>query len=181
MVIKLTQFNKYLSYVENVFLSIVVALMAIILVMTTASRLLGIPFASGEELAGIFLVSSTYIGSAAAVRKSKHIRMVAISEICSFRITRAVTMINLLVAAICFFALGGMCGEYLMFSKASGRVFKSLPFGMWLVWIPVVLGMFLTSIQYIITFMLNIVEWKKIQTKEMIWIGSERRFGDPEE
>ncbi len=172
--------NRYLRYVEDVFLVIIVSMMAITLIATTFCRFFGISFRVGEEIAKVLLVSTTYIGSAAAVRKSKHIRMVAISEFAGFKFTRILTLITFTVSGIAFMILTYLCWEFLIFSKESGRTFMSLPLKMWLVWIPVVIGLLLTSLQCFMVVLLNIADWKNINEKNMIWIGSECRYFEGE-
>lgn len=175
----LMAFNRILGKLEGWILTIVMALMTALLVYNVFSRfILGSSLQFAEEAGSFFLVTVSYIGCITAVRKSKHIRMVLLSDHLSFRKAYILTMINLLIPTVAFFGFGLLCVQIMMVNYHSGRTFMTFQMDRWIIWIPVVVGLFGTSLQYLFVFIYNLIDYKHMKGKQDIWIGSEIQYGD---
>ncbi len=176
---KILILNSYCKKVEEFLLVATIGTMTFLLVSGVVMRFIfNESLAFSEELGSMMLIAAAYIGSPYAVRQSKHIRMVFLSELCSVRFTKILNYFTCLLAGIAFIAFGLMCGEYMLKVMASGRTFMTLHWPRWIVWIPVCLGLILTGVQYFIVLFLNIADRKNITSKADIWIGSECRMGE---
>ena len=171
--------NHAVRHVEDWILAIIMLLMTVLLVYNVVLRLLfsnSLQFA--EEAGSFLLVSVCYLGSISAVRKSKHIRMVLLSDHLSFRGAYVLTLVNQIVPAVAFFFFSYLCFQILMVNYNSGRTFMTFQMDRWIIWVPVVIGLFGTGLQYLTAFFYNLVDHKNMTGKQDIWIGSELKFGD---
>lgn len=179
---KLMKINAILGRLEGRVLAVIMALMVLILTYNTFGRfVLGKSLQFAEEAGTVLLVTVSYIGCITAVRKSKHIRMVYLSELIPLKETYILTLINLFIPAVTFFFFGYLCFQIMIINYHSGRSFMTFQMDRWTIWLPVVIGLVGTGIQYIIAFTYNIIDRKKINSKGDIWIGSELTNGDIEE
>lgn len=176
---QLRKANAVAGKIENVVLAIIMALMTVLLVYNVFLRFaLNRSLQFAEEAGSLLLVSVCYLGSITAVRKSKHIRMVLLSDHLSFRKAYVLTLFNQLIPAIAFFYFGKLCFDIMVVNYASGRTFMTFQMDRWIIWIPVVVGLCGTGVQYLIAFLFNVIDRKSMNGKEDIWIGTELKFGD---
>lgn len=175
----LMAWNRILGKIEDWILVLVVGLMTALLVYNVFSRfVLGSSLQFAEEVGSFLLVTVSYIGCISAVRKSKHIRMVLLSDHLSFHKAYILTMVNLLIPAFAFLGFGFLCIQIMMVNYHSGRTFMTFQMDRWIIWIPVVVGLFGTALQYLLVFIYNAIDYKNMKGKEDIWVGSEVRYGD---
>lgn len=177
----LQKVNAVFRKVEEYVLAAIMAVMAILLIYGVFARfVLNSSLQFQEEFGSLLLICSCYIGSIAAVRRSKHIRMVFLSDNLPYKATYALNLFNCLLAAAAFAFFGTLCAQYMLMNIANGRSFMTFQLPRWIVWIPVVVGLYGTALQYLLIVFYNIVDHRQMEGKEQIWIGSERRFGEPE-
>ena len=179
---KLIKINCWLRKIEEWILGILMALMLILLVCNAFGRfVLHESLQFGEEAASLLLVMVSYLGCITAVRKSKHIRMVLLSDRFSFLPAYILTVINQAIPVGVFSYVGYLCTKIMITNYKSGRMFMTFQMGRWLIWVPVVVGLFGTAFQYFLTLTYNIIDFRHMKSKNDIWIGSEIRQGDPAE
>ena len=148
-----------IARLEEVIMALGVILMAINTIANVISRFFfnhSIVFA--EELNSIFILLVTFAGIGYAARHGRHIRMSAIYDHLP-RTTRKVlmTLITAVTAAVMLF-LAWYAVIYIVGLYAKGRIYPALGIPIYLsyVWVPV--GFFITGIQYALTCVKNIRE-----------------------
>ncbi|WP_126426602.1 TRAP transporter small permease [Brevibacillus marinus] len=114
--------------------------------------------ASSEEVGRFLLITMTFIGSAYAARIGRHIRMSAIYDMLSLRLRRTLMTIISLSTGLALLVVSYYCVQYVLFLFESGRVSNSLGIPMYLFMFFVPVGMFLMSLQYLSTAIVNLVK-----------------------
>jgi|GEM_PF-1806727 len=171
---KLDRLNMILRRFEQFIMLTGIAIMALLLMSQAVTRYgFNFSFHWSEEVGTFFVILTGYIGASYAARQGKHIRMNILSEKLKFKSAKMLTFCTDVVAIIGFGMIAVYTAIYGYDVFESGRMWQSLAVGKWLLWVPVVVGMAATCVQYMITF------YKNVRDKDHLWTGSERRLGDP--
>ena len=148
-----------IARLEEIIMALGVILMAVNTITNVISRFFfshSIAFA--EELNSIFILLVTFAGIGYAARHGRHIRMSAIYDHLP-RGTRKVlmTLITGITAAFMLF-LAWYAVEYIVNLYSKGRVYPALGIPVYIsyVWVPV--GFFITGVQYALTCFKNFTE-----------------------
>lgn len=112
--------------------------------------------ASAEELNSIFILLVTFAGIGYAARRGRHIRMSAISDILPENL-RKIAMIGITgITALIMLILAWYAIQYIINLQSKGRVYPALGIPVYIsyLWVPV--GLFVTGVQYALTMIKNI-------------------------
>lgn len=168
--------NSALRAGETAIVIITVFLMAIMLVAAVFCRkVLNSSLTFTEELGTVMMVTITYIGSAYAVRGGKHIIMNILVDVLPMKSKKVLVTVTHLITALFMLILAYFSLNYLLSTYELNRITSALRIPYWITLIPLVAGLFLTGIQFLIAFIMNIVD------KEDIYVGSERRYSEQQE
>ncbi len=170
----LTRLNSYMRPIERFLMAITVGGMTTLLIANVLFRAMGSSLSFAEELGGVLMVACTYLGCPYCVRKCKHVRMSAIIENMPPKVGKNYSIIIDFITASIFAFLAYQVGLYCLDVFTMGAATLVLKIPRWVCISPVVIGLALTSIQYYILTIMNIID------KENFWIGTERRLGDPD-
>lgn len=144
---------------EEVIMAVGVILMAVNTITNVISRFgfnHSIVFA--EELNSIFILLVTFAGIGYAARHGRHIRMSAIYDHLPQYIRKILMTIITAVTAAFMLFLAWYSVEYILNLYSKGRIYPALGIPVYIsyVWVPV--GFFVTGIQYALTLVKNIQE-----------------------
>ncbi|MBO8162144.1 MAG: TRAP transporter small permease [Brevibacillus sp.] len=154
----LAKINAAVEKAEKFVISVSVIIMAVLLIGNVIMRVIvNDSWAFTDEVGRFLVVTMTFIGSAYAARIGRHIRMSAIYDMLPARVRRVLMTLISFVTALGLFVVTYYCFEYVQFLYESGRVSNSLRIPMYLVMIFVPIGMFLMSVQYLLTAVTNLV------------------------
>lgn len=151
--------DNMLAKLEEVIMALGVILMALNTIANVISRFIfnhSIIFA--EELNSIFILLVTFAGIGYAARNGRHIRMSALYDAMPDK-TRKILMIVITgVTAALMLLLAWYAVQYILSLYSRGRIYPALGIPVYLsyVWVPV--GLFVTGIQYALTMLKNIRE-----------------------
>lgn len=148
-----------IAKLEEFIMAIGVILMAVNTIANVISRFIfnhSIIFA--EELNSTFILLVTFAGVGYAARHGRHIRMSAIYDAMSFKIRKILMTIIVAVTAIFMLLLAYYAVQYVYQVYSKGRVMPALgvPVYITYLWVPV--GFFITGIQYALTAVKNVRE-----------------------
>lgn len=149
--------DKAISSVESVILALGVLLMALNTVANIVSR-----FAFGEslffveEVNRILIVMITFAGLGYAARHGRHIRMSAFYDLLPKNMRRYLMMFIAFSTGGVMFFLGWFSISYVQSAYATGRLLPtlSIPVYLMFLWVPV--GFFVTGVQYFFTGIKNL-------------------------
>jgi len=155
----LDAFDGVIARIEEFIMAIGVILMAVNTIANVISRFIfnhSIIFA--EELNSIFILLVTFAGVGYAARHGRHIRMSAIYDALSERKRKLMMILITGVTAACMLFLGYFSVDYIIGLHSQGRVMPALGVPIYLVYLWVPIGFFVTGIQYALTMVKNIRE-----------------------
>lgn len=109
-----------------------------------------------EELTEFLMVLITFFGLGYVTRKGRHIRMTALYDQLPPRGKKALMIVIALVTAAMMFMMAWYALEYVQRTAARGKVTPALQVPLYLTYIPVVLGFFLSGVQYLFTVIRNL-------------------------
>lgn len=149
--------DKAISSVESVILALGVLLMALNTVANIVSR-----FAFGEslffveEVNRILIVMITFAGLGYAARHGRHIRMSAFYDLLPKNMRRYLMVFIAFSTGGVMFFLGWFSISYVQSTYATGRLLPtlSIPVYLMFLWVPV--GFFVTGVQYFFTGIKNL-------------------------
>jgi len=149
--------DKAISSIESVILALGVLLMALNTVANIVSR-----FAFGEslffveEVNRILIVMITFAGLGYAARHGRHIRMSAFYDLLPKNMRRYLMMFIAFSTGGVMFFLGWFSISYVQSAYATGRLLPtlSIPVYLMFLWVPV--GFFVTGVQYFFTGIKNL-------------------------
>lgn len=155
----LDMIDNAIARLEEVIMAVGVMLMAINTVTNVISRFAfnhSIIFA--EELNSIFILLVTFAGIGYAARHGRHIRMSAIYDHLPPNARKVLMIIITAVTAGFMLFLAWYAVEYILNLYSKGRIYPALGIPVYIsyVWVPV--GFFVTGIQYALTLVKNIQE-----------------------
>lgn len=151
--------DKRIASLERVIMATGVILMAVNTIANVVSRFIfnhSIVFA--EELNSIFILLVTFAGIGYAARHGRHIRMSAISDALPDKARKFLMILVTAVTAVLLLILAWYSVQYIINLHAKGRVYPALgiPIYVSYLWVPI--GLFVTGIQYALTFLKNLQE-----------------------
>ncbi|WP_320048053.1 TRAP transporter small permease [uncultured Ilyobacter sp.] len=166
--------NNFTRKIEEVILSYGIIFMAITLIGNVISRtLFNKSWTWAEEVGQILVIAITFVGTSHAARVGRHIRMSAFFDTLSQKNQKILILIMSLITSITMFYLSYLSLLYTVKIYSIGRVTPSMRLPMYKITSVVVFGFFLSGIQYLINFILNIKE-------KDVYIGTEKKIGDEE-
>ena len=148
-----------ISKIEEFMMATGVILMAVNTIANVISRFVfnhSIIFA--EELNSVFILLVTFAGVGYAARHGRHIRMSAIYDHLSDRKRKLLMILITGVTALCMLFLAWFAVEYIVNIQSKGRVMPALGVPVYLVYLWVPVGFFVTGVQYALTMIKNLQE-----------------------
>ena len=148
-----------IAALERVIMAVGVILMAVNTIANVVSRFIfnhSIIFA--EELNSIFILLVTFAGIGYAARHGRHIRMSAISDALPTRARKILMIVITLITGVLLLILAWYSVQYIIGLQAKGRVYPALGIPVYISYLWVPIGLFVTGIQYILTFIRNLQE-----------------------
>lgn len=109
-----------------------------------------------EELNEFLMVIITFMGLGYATRKGIHIRMSAIYDILPPKTRKALMIIIAATTSVMMATLAWYAFEYVQKVASRGRITPSLQVPLYLTYMWVVIGLALTSVQYLLTAIRNL-------------------------
>ncbi len=109
-----------------------------------------------EELNQFLIVWITFVGFAYAIRKGRNIRMTAVYDSMSHRTKKILTIIIAISTSILLFYLSYNAVFYIQELKEIRRLSSALQFPVYIVYAIIPVGLFMSGVQYLISFMMNI-------------------------
>ena len=159
--------DQVFRWVEILLIASSTIIMGVVLGGNFISRnLLGSSWLFSEEVGSFMLIIQCSAGMAYCARMGRHIRMSAVFDLLPQKGKRAVMIFICLLTALALGYLGYLGILWVLRTQASGKVSSVLRFPMWIVYSVIPLGCFLSAVQYVITFLKNIMDSKTI------WVGS---------
>lgn len=111
-----------------------------------------------EELNRILIILITFAGISYAARHGRHIRMSAIYDELPTRIRKPLMILIASVTAVFMLGLAWYSAQYIITLQGRGRVLPSLQIPVWLIFLWVPVGFFMTGAQYLLTAIKNLIE-----------------------
>ena len=167
--------DNCITALERVIMATGVILMAINTIVNVISRFVfnhSIIFA--EELNSIFILLVTFAGIGYAARHGRHIRMSAISDALPQKPRKILMIIVTAVTAALLLILAWYSVQYIIHMQAKGRVYPALGIPVYISYLWVPIGLFVTGVQYALTFL------KNLQDPE-IYLSTDLREADAQE
>jgi len=109
-----------------------------------------------EELNQFLIIIITFIGLGFATREGRHIRMSAIYDMLSPRKQKILMILIAALTAVVMFILAWYALEYVQKVASRGRITPALQLPLYLTYVWVVIGLTLTSFQYLLTTLRNL-------------------------
>lgn len=148
-----------IAKLEEFMMATGVILMAVNTIANVISRFVfnhSIIFA--EELNSIFILLVTFAGVGYAARHGRHIRMSAIYDHMSDRTRKILMTVITGVTAVVMLFLAWFAVEYIVNIQSKGRIMPALGVPVYLIYLWVPVGFFVTGVQYALTMVKNIRE-----------------------
>lgn len=146
-----------LALLEKQLLAWGIILMAVNTIGNVAMRLaFSSSFFFTEELNQFLIVLVTFVGTSAAARQGRHIRMSALTDMIPTRQRRFMFAFIQVVTAVVLAMLAWYATQYILRIQGLGRVTPAMQVPVWLtlLWLP--LGLGLTSLQFLIASIVNL-------------------------
>ncbi|WP_172116852.1 TRAP transporter small permease [Halomonas hibernica] len=146
-----------ISKIESVILALGVLLMALNTVTNVIARFVfGNSIMFSGELNRILIIMITFAGIGYAARHGRHIRMSAIYDALPVGGRKALMICISLVTSFIMFFLFYYSIVYILDLYGKGRVLPSLSLPVWIIYLWVPMGFFITGIQYLLTAIKNL-------------------------
>lgn len=169
----LNKCNEGLRYVEYAIISGSVIALAILLCGNIVSRVIvENSWSFTEEVGQILIIIITYIGSAYVARYFRHIRVTFLTDLLPDRFQKGLLMLICFLSALAFFYFAYWDFQYMLTARELGRITVALSIPKWTFQIPIVLGLFGTGVQCLMSVVLNILD------KDTVYMGSSREVGE---
>lgn len=150
--------DRGLGVLEKQLLSWGIIVMAVNTLGNVAARVL---FSSSlffsEELNQFLIMLVTFVGTSAAARQGRHIRMSAFTDLLPVEGRRRMLAVIQAVTAVVLALLAWYATHYILRMHGLGRVTPALQLPMWitLLWIP--LGLVIASLQFALACVVNVI------------------------
>lgn len=163
----LTFISNFLNRIEEFILVFSIFAMAILSVAGVFFRKMGMSLSFIDELHQAFIIAITFFGLSYAARKSRHIRMTALYEWLPTQIKKIVMIFTALITAITLGYLSYASLVYVQSVQQSQVVTPGLRIPTYLFYIPVCVGLILATIEYTLSFLINLIH-KPIHTSSLM-------------
>ncbi len=167
--------DRAIAQLERFIMAVGVILMAVNTIANVVSRFVfnhSIVFA--EELNSIFILLVTFAGIGYAARHGRHIRMSAISDALPKPARKILMIVITAITGAMLLVLAWYAVQYIVNMQAKGRVYPALGIPVYISYLWVPIGLAVTGIQYVLTFI------KNLQEKE-IYLSTDLREEDAQE
>ena len=151
--------DNVIAIMEEFMMATGVILMAVNTIANVLSRFIfnhSIIFA--EELNSVFILLVTFAGVGYAARHGRHIRMSAIYDHMPDKTRKVMMTVITGVTAVCMLFLAWFAVEYILNIQSKGRIMPALGVPVYVVYLWVPVGFFVTGVQYLLTMVKNIRE-----------------------
>lgn len=163
--------NKIITIIEEYVLAYSVIFMALLLIANIIMRkLFNHSMTFSEEVGQSLLIIVSFFGLAYTAKKGRHITMSILFDAVNNKKKKIMMFLISLVSSIIMFYLAYLAFDYVLSTINLGRVTPALRIPIWMIYTFVPLGMLLTAIEYLFTFILN------IKSKEFLYLTSEIRI-----
>jgi TRAP-type C4-dicarboxylate transport system permease small subunit len=150
-------FDRLLRQLEEKIIALSVFLMALILIANVILRFFNRSFHPTEELSQFLIFFVTFIGTSYAARTGLHIRMSLLNDVLSGAPRKALALFVSLTTALILFYVAYLSWRYVARVGAQNRVSPILQWPVYYVYLVMPLGFLLTGLQYVLTFIRNII------------------------
>lgn len=165
--------NKVILKIENFILGYGIIFIAILLVANVFSRsVLNNSLKFAEELGQFMMIIITFIGISTAARFSKNINMNAIIDNLPNKVRKAFMLVISFFTSFVMFYVSYLCFLYAKDIYKVGRISTAMEIPMWIIIAIVAIGVFLNAVQFLITFI------KNVMNKDEIHLGSQVKCGE---
>lgn len=169
-----TLLDRILAKVESFILAYGILAMFLNTISNVFSRyILGQSLYFSEELNQFLIVLVTFVGLGYATRRGRHIRMSAFYDQLGDRARKGLMIVIAAVTGAVMFWLAWVSLQYVQSVATSSRVTPALQVPLYLTYVWVPFGFFLTGIQYALTVLRNLrdsddvwLSWETIDTYE---------------
>ena len=129
-----------------------------------------------EEVNEILMVTVTFVGLGYVTRKGRHIRMSAVYDLLPHSARRWLMVVIALTTAAAMFLLAWHAFGYVEKLAGRGRITPAMQLPLWTTYVGVILGLFLTGVQYLLT------AWANATRTVGVWISYREtdEYEDPE-
>lgn len=155
----LDMIDSRIARLEEFIMAVGVILMAVNTIANVISRFIfnhSIIFA--EELNSTFILLVTFAGIGYAARHGRHIRMSAIYDTLPDKLRKILMTVIVAVTAIFMLFLAYYSVQYIYNVYSKGRIMPALGIPVYIIYLWVPIGFFITGIQYLLTTIKNIQE-----------------------
>lgn len=111
-----------------------------------------------EELNSIFILLVTFAGIGYAAREGRHIRMSAFYDALPFKQRKQLMTLITGITGLCILVLAWYSVEYILSLISKGRVMPALGVPVYITYLWVPIGFFITGTQYLLTCYKNLSE-----------------------
>ena len=151
--------DNVIAKMEEFMMATGVILMAVNTIANVISRFIfnhSIIFA--EELNSVFILLVTFAGVGYAARHGRHIRMSAIYDHLPDKARKILMIVITGATAFCMLFLAWFSVEYILNIQSKGRIMPALGVPVYIVYLWVPVGFFVTGVQYALTMIKNLRE-----------------------
>ena len=155
----LDSIDRLIARLEEFIMAVGIILMAINTIVNVISRFVfnhSIIFA--EELNSTFILLVTFAGMGYAARHGRHIRMSAIYDHMPDKVRKILMTVIVAVTAFFMLMLAYYSVQYIVNIYSKGRIMPALGVPVYVIYLWVPVGFFITGIQYALTAVKNIRE-----------------------
>lgn len=155
----LDSIDRIIARLEEFIMAIGIILMAVNTIANVISRFIfnhSIIFA--EELNSTFILLVTFAGMGYAARHGRHIRMSAIYDSMPPKIRKVLMTVIVAVTALFMLLLAYFSVQYIANVYSKGRIMPALGVPVYIIYLWVPVGFFITGVQYALTTVKNLRE-----------------------
>jgi C4-dicarboxylate transporter DctQ subunit len=110
-----------------------------------------------DEIGRFLVIIVTFIGASYAAREGRHIRMSAIYDLMPQKVRKVMMILISGITSVVLLIIAYYALLYAIFIFNNGRVSNALQLPMYYIYIFVPIGLTLTSVQYLLTMITNIL------------------------
>jgi C4-dicarboxylate transporter DctQ subunit len=177
--------DRVLAAVETAILAYGVIAMFLNTIANVFGRyLFGQSLYFSEELNQFLIVLVTFVGLGYATRRGRHIRMSAFYDTFSDKRRKVLMIVIATITGAVMFWLSWISFEYVQTVAQSAKVTPALRVPLYLTYLWVPFGFFLTGIQYLLTVLKNVqapgvwISWEQIDAYEEVGETTSQSGGD---
>jgi C4-dicarboxylate transporter DctQ subunit len=147
-----------IARIEEFIIASSVIVMSIVLIGNVFQRsIMNDSWTFADEVGRFLVIIVTFIGSSYAARQGRHIRMSAIYDMMPKKVRKALMILITGLTSVVLLIIAYYALRYTAFIFDNGRVSNALQLPMYYIYIFVPVGLVLTSIQYMLTMIINIL------------------------